>query len=312
MNQKTEKRFVIPVSGSQRELKFLAYLHRVFGAPGKLKIILCHILPPLPSVLAEGEAAGPGDRKRFKALGQSHRAGAEQMLSDMKQRLLAMGFSGGAVETAVRECEVGVARDIYAHSEQVHAHALCVATRRRLTPFFTGKIACKLQEICQKRPVWILKGSAMEGGALVAVDNSKNALRMARHAGEMLAKTDCPVTLFHARCSLEHTIGPEMMTKFPELRRIVQNRQKQVMAPYMEDALHQLTAAGIQKTRITVRVIDTDGSTPDAILDAARSADAGMLFIGRRGHAGSEDYTMGSVARRVLERAAGIIVCLVP
>jgi hypothetical protein len=48
------------------------------------------------------------------------------------------------------------------------------------------------------------------------------------------------------------------------------------------------------------------------IIKEVENSDAGTIFLGKRGCSDVEDYSMGSVTKKVLYQASDMTVCIVP
>ena len=314
MAEKIQKKIVVPVDGSENSLKALDYINLVFGPQHNLKTNLFYVLPKLPPIFLEESMKDGKTLKKLKDLKIRHTEIAEHLLAAGKKKLLDMGFSEKTIGTAFRNIEVEIARDIVNWSEKQRAHAVIISThgRSKLMTFFLGEIANKVLEYSRVCPVWMLKGSVHKKNVLVAVDNSKNALRAVDHAGFMLSGTGAEVTIFHSKRDLKRFIPDSLVDEFPEFQKFWQRKAGKEMAPFMQKAQDMLLAAGIQNVQITTPIADGSRSAATDILEEAHRMDAGTIFLGLHGHSNVKEYTMGNVTRKVLNHAADMAVCIVP
>jgi nucleotide-binding universal stress UspA family protein len=314
MAQDTEKMVVVPIDGSENVLKTLNYINLVFGPQHPLKITLFYVLPRLPPGLAEEARKNSDTFNQLKNLEKKNAAMADRLLAAGQKRLIDMGFTAQTVESVFRNIEVGVARDIVNWSEKKRADAVILATRGRskLVTYFLGEIANKVLEYGRICPVWMVKGSVKNRDALIAIDNSKNALRAVEHAGFMLSGTDAMVTLFHAKRELSHFIPDALAEEFPEFQKHWRRKAGKEIAPFMQKAKDMLLAAGLQDGQIATKVADSSRSAAVHILEEAQRAAAGSIFLGLHGYSSVKEYTMGGVTRKVLNHAADTAVCIVP
>jgi nucleotide-binding universal stress UspA family protein len=314
MVKEIHKMIVVPIDGSENVLKTLNYINLFFGPEHALKITLFYVLPQLPAILVEEGRKSGETFKQLKNLEKRNTEMAEGLLAAGKKRLIDMGFSEKTVEAVFRNIEVGIARDIVNWSEKKRADAVILSTRGRskLVTFFLGEIANKVLEYSRVCPVWMVKGSVKNRHALIAIDNSKNALRAVDHAGFMLSGTDAKVTIFHSKRDLNRFIPDALVDEFPEFQKFWQRKAGKQIVPFMQKAQDTLLAAGIKREHITTKVADGTRSAAVDILEAAQRVEAGTIFIGLHGYSSVKEYTMGSVARKVLNHAADMAVCIVP
>jgi nucleotide-binding universal stress UspA family protein len=314
MAKDIQKMIVVPVDGSENALKSLDYINLVFGSEHNLLTTLFYVMPRLPPILVEEIKKSKETVKKLQDIEIRNTETAQRLLKAAKDRLVDMGFSKETVEVVFRKVEVGIARDIVHWTEKKKADAIFMATRgrSRLEVFFMGEVAAKVLEYCRICPVWMLKGSVYQKNMLIAVDNSKNALRAVDHAGFMLSGTDANATIFHCKRDLRRFIPRTVLEEFPEVQKFWRHRAGEEIAPFMQKAKETLLAAGLEEEKITSKIVDGSRSAAADILKEARNSDIGTIFLGLRGYAGVKDFKMGTVTRKVLNQAKDTMVCIVP
>jgi nucleotide-binding universal stress UspA family protein len=314
MTKDPGKMIVVPVDGSENALKSLDYINLVFGPQHNIKTTLFYVLPRLPPILLEESKKGGKTLKKLGDLESRSTEMAEHLLTIAKDRLIEKGFAEASVEAVFRKIEVEIAQDIVNWSEKKSADAVIITTRgrSRLETFFVGEIAAKVLEFCRVCPVWMVKGSVKNKNALLAVDNSENALRAADHAGFMLSGTDAKVTIFHSKRDLRRFIPQAVLDEFPEVRKYWRHKAGEVISPFVQKAKEILVAAGLAQDQIAAKVVDGSRSAAADILDEAQNSGTGTIFLGLRGYSGVKDFTMGSVTRKVLNQARDMTVSIIP
>jgi nucleotide-binding universal stress UspA family protein len=314
MTSKIQKMIVVPVDGSDTVFRNLDYIDIIFGPNHNLKVTLFYVVPRLPSILVEEAKKSGGILKQLKNLEDRNAELAERLLAVGKKRLTEMGFAEKAVEAVFKRFQVGIARDIVNWSEGQHADAIVISThgRSKLVTFFVGEIANKVLEYSRVSPIWMVKGNAQKKPALLAIDNSKNALRAVDHAGFMLSGTEVEVTLFHSKRDLRHFIPRPIVEEFPEFQKHWLRKAGKEIAPFIQKAKDMLQAAGLGEHQIKTKVVDGRRSPAADILREAQLSNIGSIFLGLRGHSNVKDYSMGSTTRKVLNQAEDMAVCIVP
>jgi nucleotide-binding universal stress UspA family protein len=309
-----QKKIVVPMDGSKNVFKSLDFLNLVFGPEHDLRIILFYVLPRLPPILVEESKQSPETAKQLASLESRSAEMAERLLAAGRIRLIDMGFAEKTVEAVFRRIEIGIARDIVNWSEKKRADAVVISTRSRskLAAFFLGETANKVLEYSRNCPVWMLKGTVKHKHALLAIDNSKNAMRAVDHAGFMLSGTDVKVTIYHSKRDLGRFIPNALVDEFPEFQKFWQRRAGKEIAPFMEKAKETVLAAGINEAQISTKVVDGSHSAAADVLAEARDIGADTIFMGLRGYSDVEYYSMGTVTRKVLHQAENMAVCIVP
>jgi len=313
MRSGTTKSVAVPLDGSSNALKSLYYLNLVFGAEHKLDVNLFHAVPGVPPFLVEESRKNPDTARQVKELERRNKAMAEKTLSEAKKALLAKGFDEKHIKTVEFHKQAGVARDICAWSEKkdVDAIVLCTQGRSRIEAFLMGETANKVLEHSRICPVWMVKGDVRSTGVLLALDNSENALRAVDHAAFILSGTENPVTLFYSKRNLFRFFSKDVVAADPELEATWKSVAGREIAPHMQKAKEMLIAAGIEKSKISSRMVDGSRSAAADILEAARRFGCGTIVMGRRGSTDVKEYTLGSVSRKVLQGCNDMALWLV-
>jgi nucleotide-binding universal stress UspA family protein len=314
MAEEIQKKFVVPVDGSEKALKSLDYLNLLYGPKRNIKTTLFYVMPRLPRLLVEEIEKSRKSLPDLQDIESRITEMAKQLLAAARGRMMDMGFANDTVEAVFRKIDVGIARDIVHWSEKQKADALIITSRgkSRLETFFLGEIAAKVLEYCRICPVWMISGSVKNKDVLIVVDNSENAMRAVGHAGYMLSGTDAGVTLFHSRRDLKRFIPYAILNEFPELQDVWQRKTGKLIAPSLQKARDTLIAAGIAAERIAIKTVDGSRHPAADILAEALACGAGTIFLGLRGASAVEEYKMGSVTRKVLNQARDMAVNIVP
>ena len=314
MTKVTSKRVVVPIDGSQNALRALDYLSLIFGSKYNLKVILFYLLPSLPQILIEGSTTSDEMARKFTELEKKNREMAQLILSEGKKRLLDNGFKKQAVETVFQKREVGIARDICNWSENTRADAIIISTRglSRLKAFFMGETANKVLEFNRSCPVWMVKGAVRRKNILLVVDNSPNAMRAVDYAGFIIPGTEAHVTIFHSKQDLKRFMPSGLLEEFPEFQKLWKHKSGEVVAPYLKRAKEILIKAGLKENQVSIELVEGSESAGIDILKEVENSDAGTIFIGKRGCSDVKDFSMGSVAKKVLYQASDMAVCIVP
>lgn len=315
MGIKIEKMIVVPIDGSENALKPLDYINRIFGPKHNLRLSLVYLMPKLPPILIEESRKSRETVNQLQEMEKRNSQMAERILADAKDRLMKVGFAKKTVEAVFRKIEVGVARDICSWAEKSKkADAIFISSRgrSRLEAFFTGEIANKVLEYVKVCPVWMVKGKVKSKNVLLAVDKSENAMRAVEHAGFLLSGTDANVTVFHSKRDLRRFVPKEVLQEFPGVQKFWQSKAEEAVAPYMKKTREMLIQAGLAENQISLKLVDGSRSAARDILKEAEENAIGTVILGRKGYSNVKDYSMGSITKKVLDRASDMAVCIVP
>lgn len=85
----------------------------------------------------------------------------------------------------------------------------------------------------------------------------------------------------------------------------------QEIAPYMNKAKEKLLKVGFPESDISIKILDASRDTATEILKEARKKGFGTVVVGRRGATGTNDFTMGSVTRKIVHDSKGLSIWVV-
>lgn len=310
MNRQS-KMIIVAVDGSEDALEALAYLDLIYRPKHKLEVQILYILPSLPPILVADQ-----DRQtkmRLLNIENKNLQMADRIVSEAKDILLKKGFLEEHIKGVYRKKQIGTARDICNFAGDKGADALIVARRgrSRLDAFLSGEISSKILDYCLTCPVWVVEGAVTSKKVLIAMDSSENGIRAADHAGYMLARTDCHITLFHSKRHLRRFVPQEVIEAAPELEELWRNKAGEHIGPYIEKGKDLLIQAGLREEQIGTKVVDGSISAAADILKEARSNNFGTIVLGRKGHSSVKEYLMGSTTSKVLRDSGGLAVWVV-
>ena len=307
------KLVVVPIDGSENSLSSLDYLNLIFGSEHHLKVNLCSVLAALPPIFVEESQKNREIAQKLKAMEKKNVQLAERFLAEARQNLLDKGFAADRIQTTYQKRKIDPARDICVMAENMQADALAISTRgrSRLAAFFMGETANKVLECNRHCPVWLVKGKSKSKNVLIAIDRSENALRAVDHAGFMLSGTDAAVTIFHTKRNLRRFVPKEVLDAAPELEDLWKTKAGQDIAPHIAKAKDMLLEAGLEESRISIKIIEGTRSAADDILKEAGKGEYGTIVIGRRGASEIKDFSMGNVLKKILVGASDTVIWIV-
>lgn len=309
----SEKRHIlIAVDGSKNSLDATSYVAQTCH-PANLRVTLMHVLSTAPETFWDLEKAD-----YFKAETGGHyptwkeekRELARTFLAKAKGSLVRAGVAENEVGVILQEREVGIARDILAQS--AHGYDAVVVGRRGLSEFqesSLGSVSQKIVEGIKNVPVWVVGGDIRVKRILLAVDASENSRRAVDYVGSIAAKTKAEFTLFHVvrRFSFldDHTLRDHEIEGFWE-------EVKKDIPRMFRFYKTNLERAGVDGARVSTRAnLDSPSRAMD-ILQEAKEGGYGTIVMGRRGLSKVQEFLLGRVTNKVLQRAEKFAVWIVP
>lgn len=306
MNKDVSKMIVLPQDGSEFAKKSMNYLNLMFGPEHNIAPNLLYILPSLPQSLIEAASKRSETAGHLKKMKQRNEALANEILGGAKDILLQYNFPEERIKTVCQGRKRDIAKDIvdWSHDKMADGILLNCHGRSRVEAFFMGEVSLKLLECSGSCPVWLLRGNVKEKDVLVAVDNSENALRAVDYAGFILNGTQSRIVLFHTKRSLRRFLPKAIFEDIPGIAELWSNQAQEEIAPVMEKARQTLVNAGIEESRIQVEAAEGSRNPAKDVVAAADKHGCGTIVLGRQGDSCNKEFSMGSIARKVIEAAS--------
>jgi universal stress protein A len=129
------------------------------------------------------------------------------------------------------------------------------------------------------------------------VDGSEHSLEAARKLGRLIDAEGAEISLLHVQKPEAFAVGVAWIDPDAKQRREIRRRQEAEM-------IFDITNAPLAQQRLTVRQqLRVEGDPADEILRLADEIGADLIVMGSHGRTGVLRVLMGSVSRKVLDRA---------
>jgi len=307
-----KKNILIALDGSKHSLNAAKYVARTCNS-SSLKVDLIHVMPTAPDTFWDLEKEAYFKEKiqtQYTEWKKNTEETAQRFLDDARNVLIEAGVTANDVRVILQEREVGIARDIVGQSARGY-DAVVVGRRglSKLADLFLGSVANKIVEVVKDTSVWVVGDNINSKRMLLAVDASKNASKAVDYVGKIAKASDVEITLFHAVRRFGFLDDPtlrdyEVEGFWEEVKRDIPR-----MVRYYKERLEK---AGIEGSRISSQVNLHSSSRAKDILTEAREGAYGTIVMGRRGLSRVREFLMGRVTNKVLHRAEGFAVWVVP
>jgi nucleotide-binding universal stress UspA family protein len=312
----SRKKILVAVDGSGHALGTVRYLSHVLP-PAGVEPVLFSVLTAEPEYLWD-DMNDPlqGREVTAESAWQNRQKSAmESFMDDALRVFTDSGFPAEAVKVKIQERKVGIARDII-HEAHDGYHAV-VAGRQGTNPItrlVIGSVASKLIESLTHVPLWLVGKTDGSQKILVAFDGSGGASRAVEHLGAMVAGSRVEVTLlrvvrnFEARSASQgDASSPARLEDAATERPVDESATRAVFAR----ACHLLEKEGIDRDRISTKVISGVATRSGSIIAQALSGGYGTIVLGRRGYSEVGEFYMGRVTNKVIQLASKMAVWVV-
>ena len=307
-----KKNILIALDGSKHSFNAARYVARTCN-PASLKVNLIHVMPTAPETFWDLEKDAYFKERiqpKYTAWKKNAEETAQRFLNDARNVLVKAGVPENDVGVILQEREVGIARDIVMQSAR--GYDAVVVGRRGLSELgdhFLGSVANKIVEVMKDTSVWVVGDNINSKRILLAVDASENTVKAVDYVGNVATASDAEVTLFHVVRRFGFLDNPALRDHEVEgFWEEVKKDIPRMVGLYKE----RLEKAGVKGHRISTQVNLHSSSRAKDILTEAREGEYGTIVMGRRGLSKVREFLMGRVTSKVLHRAEGFAVWIVP
>lgn len=309
-----KKKVAIAVDDSLQSVEAVSYAAMLSRTLPDMTFVLIHIQPPISQYAADEALISNKARAALEKMVKRHQEAAQGTFDKLCQKMKALGVEPECIERKSYIRNIGVAEDLLSACQAAAYDAVIVGRRgvSRLQELVMGSVTTNLVEHSQLTPVWVVDGEISAASILLAVDGSQGALRALDHVCFMVSGgQQVRVEMVHVRPKLsdycEITITPEEMAGLAE---VVEKDDRRCLDEFSAHAAQTMKKYDLTPDKIPLRTIDGAFSVPQAVIDDAVKNGFGTIAIGRRG--ATRSFFTGSVSRKVLQKASGRAVWIVP
>ena len=297
---------------SLNAVKYVAYQ----CAPKDLRVNLMFVVPTAPETfwdLEKDDFFKERMKGKYAQWKRDTKKQGQAFLNDAKNILVKAKFSANRVGLILRERKVGIARDIL--QECTQGYDSVVVGRKgqsKLEDIFLGSVSTKIVQGVKDIPVWVVGGDITSKKMLLAVDSSKNSRKAVDYIGEFAANTEAKLTLFHVVRSVSLGFVDDLILRDENTERQLLEEMDRDMPRMFRSYEDLLVKSGVVADRISSKSVLHSTSRAGDILQEAKEGGYGTIVMGRRGLSKVREFLMGRVTSKVLSRAEGFAVWIVP
>lgn len=310
MNAYTDK-ILVALDGSERAYRTIQYICS-FKPFLKKKLVLHNIITKVPICYYDlkKDPFSANVTSAVYAWESSYKAQIEDFMEKARMQLIAAGFKPQDISVVISERKNGIARDIIDEAQKGY-DALLIRRRggsQTLLPIIMGSISTKLVEKADQIPVMLAGIQKVNHSLLLAIDGSDGSKRSVEYTARMIQDSDCRVVL----CSVlrdfnlyDERAGKTKPAGF--VKAVFEGLENAI-----QGAEIVLEKAGIQKKRITVKLIQGADSRSEAIISAAMEEKCDTLVFGRKGKSNVDNFDIGTIPWKAIQGAREMTVWIVP
>jgi len=309
------KKLLIAVDGSPHSLKAVSYVALNCAAVNP-RINLMYVISTAPEAFWDFEKGGFFKRKmraKYTDWKKNEEKAAEAFLDEARKLMLQAKIKEEDINIIHRERLVGVARDIISESSEGY-DALVLGRRgsSKMEDLFPGSVSYKIAQGVENTPIWVIGDDIPLRKMLLAVDGSENCRRAVDYVGTFAAATGVEVTLFSVVRDFKLQLLDVSTPRGEEIEIKLLEEVERDIRSMIDSYRERLEQAGVKGTRISTKHKLRSQTRAGDILEEASKGNYGTLIIGRRGLSAIQELPLGRVATKVLHRAKGTAVWIVP
>lgn len=309
------RKILVAVDLSTHSLNAVKYVAQQC-APVGLRVNLMYVMPTAPETFWDLERDAFFKEKmkgKYAQWKRNTKKAAEAFLDDLRNILAKAKFKKDDMGVILEERKVGIARDIIEECGQGY-DAIVVGRRglSKLEDIFLGSVSNKIVQGVDNVPVWVVGGDIRSTKMLLAVDSSENSRKAVDYVGGFAADSKAELTLYHVVRSLDLGFAVDIAIKDEEMEEHLTEEVGKNIAPMFRSYMASLKKAGVAPARISTKTTMESYTRAGDILKEAKQGGYGTIVMGRRGLSKVREFLMGRVTNKVLSRAEGFAVWIVP
>jgi hypothetical protein len=252
-------------------------------------------------------------QKKKQDMADSRQRDAERIFADAKKVLLKAGFSEELIQAHTQQRQMSVAKQacLLADIEKVDAVVIQKRVSSSLEGLLAGNTASALLQYCLTSPAWFIEGDIDPKSAAICIIDEDAALRMADHAGFMLAGSSVEITLLQAVRKLPAPISFSLSDGLKEPPAYSGKTLSPEKYAYLQKAASILRDYGIEEGRIRITLIPGRGDIASEILSWCASNGTGIVGLGHSEPQGIWSSLKTSVTRKILSEFKNMAIWVV-
>lgn len=303
-----KKKYLLAVDGSEESTATVDYVANMMF-PSESEVVLYHVFSRIPETYWDFEQNPETDvwMKKLKDQEEAHEKSVKGFMNDARQTLLNSDFREQLVAVEVHDRVRGLARDILDEAQKGYHAVVMGRTGTGRPGLAVGSVTTKVLSSLPNLHMCVVSGKPSGDKVLVALDGSEGSMRAIDYLCTLRGSDAREVVLLHA---MRH-IGFTSTQPLKEIEKQVWEDAKKAIDPVMEEAKKRLVAAGIAESKIECKILTGVESRAGALIEEAKNAKCGSIFVGRTGVSQAEDFNIGRVSNKVIHQAQDMAVWVI-
>lgn len=315
MHNIVKKKILIALDGSDQSLECVNYVARTLPS-STTEVVLLHVFNKIPDSFWDVDMGLESDlwTSKINHLQQEHERAIKKVMQSAGRTLLEHDFRPQQIAESIQNRVTGIARDIIAESaKDFHMLVMGRSGTSPIEGLTVGSVANKTIETLCNLPICVVTGKPRQETILVAMDGSAGALRAVDFLCALGYPRSRQVILFHAIRRMGFPeLSPQITNSFHDIEQKILEDASKSIEPHLEEAREKLVAAGYTADHIDFKIVSGVASRAGALLAEAEKSLCGTLVVGRKGVSQVEDFNIGRVCHKVIQKAQNMAIWVVP
>jgi nucleotide-binding universal stress UspA family protein len=251
--------------------------------------------------------------KKVKDQEVEHEKVVKVFMQDARKIFLDADFREQLIKVEIQRRVKGIARDIA--EEAKHGYNIIMMGRTGtglMKEYPLGTVTNKILGMLPSLDMCVVTGKPETKKVMVALDGSEGSMRAVDFLCTKLDKSTNEVIFFHAMRSIGF---PETLkarvNPFEMIEKHVWEEARAMIETVIEKAKARLIKAGFNKAKIRSDIVTGVPSRAGALLEDAKQRGCGSVFVGRKGISQVEDFNIGRVCNKVIQRAENMAIWVI-
>ena len=304
---------LIAVDGSEQTQRLVDYLRGIISVE-QTELVLFHVMPKAPESFRdwEKEPFGLPNSDILRKWDSERERQVRDLMRDIRRQLTGIGIPEYSIMISIQKEKEGIARDLLLEAQREYDAILVGRSGFGGAGVeVLGSVAAKTASKLRTVNLWLVGDNAGSGGVIIAMDSSESAMRAVDHVSKMINASKNTIRLVHVvRGIAVSWTGKEKI--FPEeyRQRLIEEAENQIR-PSFDAAIRILVSSGIEREKISTKVISGVTSRAGAIFEEALREGYGTVVVGRKGLSNVDEFDMGRVTGKLIQLAGGIALWVV-
>ncbi|MBU1171398.1 MAG: universal stress protein [Proteobacteria bacterium] len=316
-----KKTILVTIDHSRQSIDAATYISAMVD-PRENIVTLFHVESDLFDIFFDSDdypSLNLGETSHFSDWMNVQRHSIDENLEMAEKIFLSKDFPKENIRILKQPLTKGITRDILVESQKNYDLLVIGKSGSNwIADGLTGTVTEKLLSRTFHIPLVIIAGTPDTHKVLLGYDGSNGADKAVATSAKLIRSDMSEVQLCHVIRSFNMALAQNTPgytsfynTYLPELEEALIKIRREKMEPLLNKACNVFVRHGFVPSTVRWSLINRTASRSQALLDMAKTQECGSLVLGRRGNSAVEEFFMGRVGKKVVQKADSIAVWII-